>query len=170
MDKIYFASPWFTEAQAEREQRLIKKLRELNFNVFSPRENSNISNSFNDSLTRKNTFLQNIENINDCDIIFAVTDGKNGYCSELDKLNQKMQAIDPGTIWEAGYAYGLRFISNKDLIIIYYAETLGNAPFNLMLQESADIVITDFNDLNNLSIYIKDVKNGIRKIHNGVTE
>ena len=33
MNKIYFAGPWFTKAQAEREQRLIKKLRELGFNV-----------------------------------------------------------------------------------------------------------------------------------------
>ena len=45
--------------------------------------------------------------------VFAVTDGK-----------------DMGTIWEAGYAYGI------DKPVLYYAETLGNNQFNLMLAES----------------------------------
>ena len=35
-----------------------------------------------------------------------------------------------GTIWEAGYAYGI----NKP--VIYFAETLGDNKFNLMLAQS----------------------------------
>ena len=38
--KVYFASPWFNPDQAEREERVKGRLRELGFNVWSPKENS----------------------------------------------------------------------------------------------------------------------------------
>ena len=41
--KVYFASPWFNPEQAEREDRVKAKLRELGFNVWSPKENSSLS-------------------------------------------------------------------------------------------------------------------------------
>jgi len=154
MKKIYFASPWFTAAQLERETRLIKRLRELGFEVFSPRESSNISGSFADKAVQEATFNTNIVNIDDCDILFAVTDGKQGICTEPDRDGQPMQAIDPGTMVEVGYAYHARRASGKKPIMVYYAETLGNNQFNLMLARSADIVITDYNDLDNLPKYI----------------
>lgn len=143
MKKIYFASPWFTNAQAEREQRLIKRLRELGFEVFSPRESSNITGSFADPAVQKAAFEGNIVNIDDCDILFAVTDGKQGTCTEPDRNGQPMQAIDAGTMVEVGYAYHARRMSGKKPIMVYYAETLGKASFNLMLSQSADITITD---------------------------
>ena len=37
-NKIYFASPWFTPEQEEREERLKAKLRSLGFDVHSPKE------------------------------------------------------------------------------------------------------------------------------------
>ena len=48
---------------------------------------------------------------------------------------------DIGTIWEAGYAYGI----GKE--IVYYAETLGNNPFNVMLGKSGIGIFTNHNDL-----------------------
>ena len=38
-EKIYLASPWFNDEQAERENRIKEKLREIGFDVYSPREN-----------------------------------------------------------------------------------------------------------------------------------
>jgi nucleoside 2-deoxyribosyltransferase len=170
MKKIYFAGPWFTAAQAEREQRLIKRLRELGFDVFSPRESSNITGSFADPAVQKATFEGNIVNIDSCDILFAVTDGKQGTCTEPDKTGQPMQAIDAGTMVEVGYAYRMRRESGKKPIMVYYAETLKNGQFNLMLAQSADIVIsgeTAFEDLDKLPEWIE---NNTKVSFNGMIE
>lgn len=169
MKKIYFAGPWFTAAQAEREQRLIKRLRELGFDVFSPRESSNITGSFADPAVQKATFEGNIVNIDSCDILFAVTDGKQGTCTEPDKAGQPMQAIDAGTMVEVGYAYRMRRESGKKPIMVYYAETL-KGQFNLMLAQSADIVIsgeTAFEDLDKLPEWIE---NNTKVSFNGMIE
>ena len=135
-NKIYFASPWFTPEQEEREERLKAKLRELGFDVWSPKENA-VCGALSDKETRERIFNGNIENIVDADIVFAVTDGK-----------------DLGTIWEAGFAYGYNkmceFIGAPKIIIVYYCETLGDGKFNLMLAESGNIVITKFEDLDKL--------------------
>lgn len=168
--KVYFASPWFCKAQEEREERLKAKLRELNFEVHSPKEKSNVTGSIMDPAYRKAVFENNIHAIDDCDIIFGITDGKRCLNIEEDQLGKQTQAIDAGTMIECGYAYGLRCSRKTFPLIIYYAETLNNAPFNLMLQESADIVITDFDDMDNLPRYVEDAKNGIKKIYNGITE
>lgn len=132
--KVYFASPWFNPDQAEREDRVKSKLRELGFNVWSPKDNC-VCSPIADEAMRNKVFDDNVKNIKTCDIIFAITDGK-----------------DMGTIWEAGYANGLNasFLMRK-IIIVYYCETLGpNGQFNLMLAQSGDIVITNFEDLNKL--------------------
>lgn len=135
-NKVYFASPWFTPEQEEREERLKAKLRSLGFDVHSPKETA-VCGAISDSETRQKIFDGNVEAINDCDIVFAITDGK-----------------DMGTIWEAGYAYGLNklneFCNAKPITIIYYCETLGNGLFNLMLAQSGDIVITKFEDVDKL--------------------
>lgn len=131
--KVYFASPWFNSEQAEREERVKNRLRELGFNVWSPKENSSLS-PITDPNIRKRVFAINVNNIKDSDIIFAITDGK-----------------DMGTIWEAGFANGYNLSKNKPITIIYYCETLGpNGQFNLMLAESGDITITSFKDLDKL--------------------
>lgn len=135
-NKVYFASPWFTPEQEEREERLKAKLRSLGFDVHSPKETA-VCGAISDSETRQKIFDGNIDAINDCDIVFAITDGK-----------------DMGTIWEAGYAYGYNELSKfchvKPIKIVYYCETLGNGLFNLMLAQSGDIVITKFEDVDKL--------------------
>lgn len=135
--KVYFASPWFNPEQAERENRVKNKLRELGFNVWSPKDNCVCSPISNEEM-RKKVFSDNCENIETCDILFAITDGK-----------------DMGTIWEAGYACGynnhINLVGAEPIIIVYYCETLGpNGQFNLMLAQSGDIVITKFEDLDKL--------------------
>lgn len=134
--KIYFASPWFTKTQAEREERIKRRLKELGFNVWSPKDNCNCSPVSSKEL-RKKVFDDNCNNIEDCDILFAITDEK-----------------DMGTVWEAGFANGLnksRKPGDKQIKIVYYCETLGpKGQFNLMLAQSGDIVVTDFKELDKL--------------------
>lgn len=152
--KVYFASPWFNPEQAEREDRVKSRLRELGFNVWSPKDNC-VCSPIADKAMREKVFSDNVKNIKDCEIIFAITDGK-----------------DMGTIWEAGFANGynehLKDVGHEPIIIVYYCETLGlNGQFNLMLAQSGDIVITSFEDLGKLPALID---NGEELAYVGIVE
>ena len=136
-NNVYFASPFFNDEQVEREERLKKALRDMGFNVWSPKENCMCPPDATQEM-RKQTFNDNVRNIISSDIIFAVTDGK-----------------DVGTIWEAGLAYGLKLYNDVFKIppkkIVYYCETLPEGgSFNLMLAQSGDIVITSMEQLKEL--------------------
>lgn len=120
---LYFASPFFNPEQVEREERLKAHLRGMGFEVFSPKENTHLKKDA-DTAAQEVTFRQNLDGIKNADAVFAITDGK-----------------DMGTIWEAGYAFGI----NKP--IIYFAETLGNGQFNLMLARSGNVVYQNMNDI-----------------------
>lgn len=149
--KVYFASPWFNPEQAEREDRVKKKLRELGFNVWSPKDNC-VCSPIADEEMRRKVFSDNCSNIMTSHIVFAITDGK-----------------DMGTIWEAGFACGFnRNYPLEPIKIVYYCETLGpNGQFNLMLAQSGDIVITKFEDLEKLPALIK---NGGGMAYAGIVE
>lgn len=148
--KVYLASPWFNNTQAEREERVKNKLRELGFNVWSPKENSNLSPIESQEL-REKIFSDNLREMDNCDIIFVITDEK-----------------DMGTIWEAGYVYGTRkTLKNQEPIIVYYCETLGDGMFNLMLAQSGDIVITNFKDLD---ILPRLIQTGEKLAYDGIIE
>lgn len=116
---FYLASPFFNEDQIEREERIKSLLRTYGYKVYSPREHGVVGN-LSDSVAVQETFNSNVEAINNSKKVLAITDRK-----------------DMGTIWEAGYAYG------KGIPIVYYAETLGNNPFNIMLSESGIGIYTD---------------------------
>jgi len=155
MVKVYFASPFFTPEQIEREERLKKKLRDVGLYVWSPKEAS-LCKPDDSAEKQQATFDGNIENIVDCDILFAVTDGK-----------------DMGTIWEAGFANGLNYInSKKKIIIVYYCETLpSGGKFNLMLARSGDLIYTNFEDLNNIIADIQNFKmNNTKRTYSGHIE
>jgi nucleoside 2-deoxyribosyltransferase len=146
-NRIYFASPFFNEEQVEREERLKKALREMGFDVFSPKENCLCPPDASKQL-RQQTFNDNVREIVACDIIFVVTDGK-----------------DVGTIWEAGLAYGFKLYNDVFKVpakkIVYYCETLPEGgKFNLMLAQSGDVVITNMEQLKNLSTYLKRISKG----------
>ena len=118
--KIYFASPFFNSEQVEREEELKSILREIGYEVWSPKENCFLPPDSTD-YDRKKVFMQNLNAILDCDASFVVTDGK-----------------DMGSIWEAGFSYGC----GKP--IIYYCETLPEGgKFNLMLAKSGNMVLTN---------------------------
>lgn len=109
---FYLASPFFNEQQIEREEFVKNTLRNNGFSVYSPRENGVLTPDATDEVRTK-IFTENCEAIQRSKKVLAITDGK-----------------DIGTIWEAGYAYGI----GKP--VVYYAETLGDNPFNVMLGKS----------------------------------
>lgn len=109
--KIYFAGGWFTPEMEEEHTRLYGLIKDK-FDVFNPKIKGEITKSTSqDAMT--DILLGNIRGIQDADIVVAIYDRK-----------------DTGTIWETGFAY-----ANKKPIL-YYAETLGDKPFNLMLAKT----------------------------------
>lgn len=109
---FYLASPFFNDEQRERMALVLDTLRDRGYVVYAPFEHGIVA-AEEDSDTIYKTFMSNVEAIQSSHRVLAITDGK-----------------DMGTIWEAGYAYGI----GKP--VVYYAETLGKNPFNLMLSES----------------------------------
>lgn len=120
---FYLASPFFKDSQIQREEIVKTVLREHGYKVYSPKENGVLTPDATDEVRTK-IFKENCEAIQKSHRILAITDEK-----------------DIGTIWEAGYAYGI----GKE--IVYYAETLGNNPFNVMLGKSGIGIFTNYNDL-----------------------
>lgn len=117
---FYLASPFFNDEQINREETIKKTLRGYGFTVYAPREHG-IVGSLASQEAVTSTFNSNVEAIDNSRMVLAITDGK-----------------DMGTIWEAGYAYG------NNIPIVYYAETLGNNPFNIMLSESGVGIFKDY--------------------------
>ena len=120
---FYLASPFFKDSQIKREEAVKNALRNEGYTVYSPRENGILTPDATDEVRTK-IFKENCEAIQKSHRILAITDEK-----------------DIGTIWEAGYAYGI----GKE--VVYYAETLGNNPFNVMLGKSGIGIFTKYNDL-----------------------
>lgn len=109
--KVYLAGGWFTPEMEEEHTRIYEFIKDK-FDVFNPKLESLITpNSTKDDMTQ--TLLGNIRAIENADLVLVIYDRK-----------------DTGTIWEAGCAY-----ANKKPIL-YYAETLGDKPFNLMLAKT----------------------------------
>ena len=120
---FYLASPFFKDSQIRREDEVKNILRYNGYAVYSPKENGILTPDATDEVRTK-IFKENCEAIQKSHRILAITDEK-----------------DIGTIWEAGYAYGI----GKE--VVYYAETLGNNPFNVMLGKSGIGIFTNHNDL-----------------------
>jgi nucleoside 2-deoxyribosyltransferase len=121
--KIYLAGGWFTPAQERTLNYLEEALSRYpnKFVVFSPRKATLIlpGTQVTDEV-RKKVFSKNLEEIEGCDLIIASTEDK-----------------DMGTLFECGYGYA------KGKPIIYVNFSIGNKPFNLMLQESGIAVAKD---------------------------
>lgn len=113
--KVYLASPFFNEEQIERIEFIENLLEDAGYNVFSPRKAFIVKPNASKE-ERSKGFKGNCSELDSCDLVLAVTDGK-----------------DMGTIWESGYAFA------KQKPVLYFAETLGNNLFNLMLAESASL-------------------------------
>lgn len=118
---FYLASPFFNEMQVERMETVLSLLRINGYSVFAPYENSVVENqNLQNPEYRARIFTKNIEAIRASRMVLAITNDK-----------------DMGTLFEAGYAYGL------GIPVVYFAEDL-NGPFNLMLSESGVGVYTDW--------------------------
>lgn len=149
--KVYLASPFFKQEQIERVEYIENLLEKYGYAVFSPRKEFIVKPDATLE-DRKKGFQGNCNGIDNCDFVIAVTDGK-----------------DMGTIWEAGYAY------SSGIPILYFAETLGNNNFNLMLAESGklgvcksreelDTVLKELQTYSNLNQYMSKFN------YNGVIE
>lgn len=123
LGKVYLASPWFSDEQLERCEYVRDSLKSKGFEVFSPKD-ENLANPNSSKNWRAEVFLANVEHVKTSSFVLAITDGK-----------------DMGTIFEAGLSYAY----NKPLV--YFAETLGDNQFNLMLAESGNHVITSRDQL-----------------------
>ena len=127
--KIYFAGGWFNLAQEEEHTRVGNFLkRHKNLEVFNPRTAGGDFKIGKETDHMTQVLLNNCKAINESDLVVAITDYK-----------------DMGTLWECGYAYA------KQKPVIYYCETLGNKPFNLMLAKTG-MVARDIDELENLLI------------------
>lgn len=113
MFDVYIAAPFFNQNQITRVELVKSVLENSGLSYFSPKDDSAVSD-INDSENRKKVFKLNHDSIDSSKMVIAITDDK-----------------DPGTIWEAGYAFA------KGIPVIYVAFTLGaEGKFNLMLAES----------------------------------
>ena len=114
--KIYLAAGWFSGPASEEERRVCKKLKDLGYDVFSPRDFFVLKPDASDE-DRNRIFAENIKRITECDVFFGITDYK-----------------DMGTLWECGAVYGINSQTASKRKIVYYAETLPEgAQFNVML-------------------------------------
>lgn len=121
---FYVAAPWFRPGQMERLLAMHKILDFYNFSYFAPHLDG-IDLPLNATEEdRDRTFQDNIDGITNARAVLAITDG-----------------LDTGTIWEAGMAYG------ANVPVQFFAETLGDHPFNVMLAKSAENVFLDFNSV-----------------------
>ena len=111
MEKIYLAGGWFDPLQEEEHNRVYEAIKR-HFEVFNPKISGIVDNSTKDD-HMVNILLGNLNAIKESQLVVVITDRK-----------------DMGTIWESGYAYGMC------KPIIYYCETLGDKPFNLMLAKT----------------------------------
>lgn len=89
--KIYVAGPLFTDAERVYNITVAEKLRAEGYDVFLPQE---LPINFKDKKWQLNTFMSNVGEIDNADVMVAILDGP---------------MCDDGTSWEVGYAYGQCF-------------------------------------------------------------
>ena len=142
--KIYLASGWFSEEQLELCEKLESFLDNLDYDVYKPRVDSNITGTNPTKEIRQKTFQGNIKNIDECDVVVA-----------------NMTFVDKGVLFECGYAYA----KGKD--IIYFKNDDGK-PFNLMLAESSNYDVAY--SLKDLFKRLNDFENKIYGSYEGIIE
>jgi len=123
--KIYLAGPFFNEEQLHVINEVALEALRLGYDIFSPR-----SKCFcppNASLKqRTKSFEGNCEGIEYCEVILA-----------------RIDDFDPGTVWELGFAHGIRHVSSTRLFSskiprIYAYTTIPSRGLNLMLALGVD--------------------------------
>lgn len=111
--KVYLAGPFFTLSQLWMIEQARNNLRSLDLEVFSPLHDVGRGPA-------EEVVHHDLEGIRECDVVFAIGDG-----------------LDPGTIYETGYAKAL----NKPVIFYAENETIENMK---MMSGSSCIISTDY--------------------------
>jgi len=117
--KIYLAGPLFTTGEQEFNRKLCSALQQAGHEVWLPQEHEPRER------TAKAIFKEDVKGMDWADVVVANMDGPDP---------------DSGTCWECGYAF------RKKPIVLYRTDfreagDATNAPFNLMMSESADALI-----------------------------
>lgn len=117
--KIYLAGPLFTTAEREFNVEVASMLGRFGHVVHLPQNNEPRDR------TARNVFLNDVAGVDWADVVVACMDGPDP---------------DSGTCWECGYAY------KKKPVIVFRSDFRAGddsklAPYNLMLTESANIVL-----------------------------
>ena len=123
LGRVYLASGWFNERQEERRAFVKQAIIDAGFDIFSPKDEALVDPTSSQDW-REQVFKNNIKGIKSAPFMVCITDEK-----------------DIGTIMEAGIAYAL------NIPIVYFAETLGDNPFNLMLAQSGIVACTSREEL-----------------------
>lgn len=123
LGRVYLASGWFNERQEERRAFVKQAIIDAGFDIFSPKDEALVDPTSSQDW-REQVFKNNIKGISHAPFMVCITDEK-----------------DIGTIMEAGIAYAL------NIPIVYFAETLGDNPFNLMLAQSGIVACTSREEL-----------------------
>lgn len=124
--RVYIAGPFFNEEQVNRVENIKKLLESKGLNYFSPKDHNYCPPNASYEEKRK-VFNKNIDEIMRSSCMIAITDG-----------------LDCGTMQETGVAY------SKGVPIIYYADSLSDRPFNLMLAMSGVAVARSIDDLSEI--------------------
>ena len=116
--KVYIASPFFNPKQVDQVEFIKKTLTKLGYEYFSPKDYFVLDPNAT-AEDRKRIFDVNVEKIEWADFVLCNTEAK-----------------DLGTIWEAGFSYGI----GKP--VAFFAEGLPDGKFNVMLSEAGTAVST----------------------------
>jgi nucleoside 2-deoxyribosyltransferase len=125
--KIYLAGPLFSTAERAFNAHLAGLLREMNIEVWLPQESEQRA------MSPRQIFEEDVRGIDWSDVVVANMDGADP---------------DSCTCWECGYAYRKKpiVIFRTDFRVGYEsrndansAKEVNQAPYNLMLTESADV-------------------------------
>jgi nucleoside 2-deoxyribosyltransferase len=148
--KIYLAGPLFSTAERAFNARLAGLLREMKIEVWLPQESEQ------GSMSPRQIFEEDVRGVDWADVVVANMDGPDP---------------DSGTCWECGYAYRKKpiVIFRTDFRVGYErrndarsAEEVGQAPYNLMLTESADLRLDlPFSAVDDVAKSIAQALNGI---------
>jgi nucleoside 2-deoxyribosyltransferase len=148
--KIYLAGPLFSTAERTFNARLAELLREMKIEVWLPQDSEQ------GSMSPRQIFEEDVKGIDWADVVVANMDGPDP---------------DSGTCWECGYAYRKKpiIVFRTDFRVAYEkrndarsAEEVGQAPYNLMLTESADLRLDlPFSAVDDVATRIAQALNGI---------
>ena len=147
MNNVYIASGWFSPEWLQEVEDIKSVLEDLSLDYFSPKDYA-ICEADAGGDTQKAIFDGNVKHLDICDWMICNTRNK-----------------DMGSIWEAGYFYGL----NKP--IVYFCAGLPpGAKFNLMLAASGVAVCTSIEDLRSYLTQCKEEGKLLSREYGGLIE